>query len=94
MSEQRLVLILTYFDSKFARIQIARFAEMLDCAQPFEVSNVFDWKDRWCAYDWESPAFGRAILKRYRKICVYGSASPELREMLERIRPFFEEPTP
>jgi hypothetical protein len=87
---QRLVLILTYQTGEQVREEIGRVANMLDCTTPFEVTSFWDWRQRWGAYDWDSPAFGRAILKRYRKICVYGSVGKEDREMLERLRPLFE----
>ena len=89
MAEQPKVLILTYQSTDYVREQIERTAEILGCKTPFEVTSFWQWRDRWSAYDWDSPGFRNAILKRYRKICVWGSTSKEDRELLERIRPFY-----
>lgn len=86
---ERAVLILTYSDER-VREEVARIAKMLDCKTRYEVTSFRDWRQRWGAYDWDSPAFGRAIVKRYRKICVDGSITTEDKELLERIRPFYE----
>lgn len=90
MATERIVLILSLFWDDYSRGQIMRVAQMLDCKQRYEFSTFEEFQKRWGAYDWESPAFQRAVVRRYRKICVQGSVTKEYREMLERVRPFYE----
>lgn len=86
---ERRILILSYQSSSFLREQFTRVAEMLDCKTPFEVTEFWAFRQRWGAYDWDSPSFQTAILNLYKKICVYGSATKEDRELLEKLRPLF-----
>lgn len=83
------VLILVWLVTEYDKETIARVAKMLDCNTKYEITSFDSFRQRFSSYDWDSPAFQLAILKRYRKICVYGPAGKEEREMLEKLRSIY-----
>ena len=88
---ERKVLILGWMWDEFTRGQIDCVADMLDCKTPYEFLTFEEFRNRWGSYDWESPAFHKVILRRYRKICVHANlVTAEVREMIERLRPIYE----